>query len=134
MRSLLVVAAVIAAALAVSFLSVAAHDDGTLVPPPVAVTEGFLRALARHRYPQALALLDQDLRDVATLRAWQEAMESRYGTVRDVHAEYGPRSGDRAVATARLTTRSGEVALALELVRQGADWRIAALPAAATPP
>jgi hypothetical protein len=124
------VAALLAAALAVAALAVFAAGDGsTLVPPPEAVAENFLRAMARRRYPQALPYLRPELRAVGVegLRRHQQRIERACGLVRDVRGEDGARAGESATATALLKGAAGQGRMRFALVRQQGEWRLATL-------
>lgn len=130
MKEPLLVAATLLITLAVVALGVFAfHDDATLVPPPEAVVEGFMRAMTTHRYPQALPYLAPGLRarGAEALRRRQEEIEQLYGHVHDVRGEAGRRSGESATAVAVLHTARGEAPLRFDLVRQHGEWHVASL-------
>ncbi len=130
MKAPLLVAAMVLGTLAVVALGVFGfRDDATLVPPPEAVAEGFMRAMTTHRYAQALPYLEPALRarGAEDLRRRQAEIERVYGHVRDVRGEAGRRSGESASAVAVLRTAHGEVPLRFDLVRQQGEWRVASL-------
>jgi hypothetical protein len=126
----LAVAVIVLAALSVAALAVVAlEDSATLVPPPEAVVEGYLRALTRRRYEQALSYVAAERRDAAAgeIRLHQRAIERAIGKVDDVRGEAGARRGARAGASARLRGRRGEARLRFDLVRRHGEWRLTSL-------
>jgi hypothetical protein len=130
MRAPLAVIAVVALAVGVAGLAVFALGDGaTFVPPPEAEAESFLRAMATHRYEQALAHVTEELRagGPGRLRERQEQIERSRGHVRDVRGGPAWRSGDAAEAAVRLATSEGPAVLRLRLVRRRGEWRVASL-------
>jgi hypothetical protein len=128
MKDLLVVAAVTAGALGIVAGSVGAgHDTGTLVSPPEAVVEQFVRKLAAARYDVALAHLDNRspaMRD--RIRTTSDALRARAGAIGQVEGKRGAIDGDSATATAIVTTeRAGEITMEFRLIRHAGSWRIA---------
>jgi hypothetical protein len=127
MRALLVVATVIAGALAIVAASIGAgHDTSTLVSPPEAVVEQFVRKLAAGRYDVALAHLDENspaIRD--RIRTTSDQLRARAGAIEQVEGKPGVIDGDRATATAVVTTeRAGDSAMKFRLIRRAGSWRI----------
>jgi hypothetical protein len=127
----LAVAALLAAALAAAALGVfVAGDAATLVPPPEAVAENFLRALTRKRYAQALSHLTPELRarvGIDGLRRRRQQIEGACGHVEDVRGEEGTRSGQTAVATALVKGAARQRRMHFTLVRRWGEWRLASL-------
>jgi hypothetical protein len=127
----LAVAAILAAALAVAALGVfVAGDAATLVPPPEAVAENFLRALARNRYAQATTQLAPELRatvGIEGLRRRLQQIEGECGHVEDVHGEGGTRAAESAVATALVKGTARQRRLRFTVVRQWGEWRLMSL-------
>jgi hypothetical protein len=127
-RAPLAVVVVVALALAAAALAVfGLGDASTLVPPPEAEAESFVRAMAAHRYEQALAHATDEVRaaGAGALRRRQEEIEQARGRVRDARGGPAWRSGDAAGAAVRLTTDAGEAALRFRLVRRAGQWRVA---------
>jgi hypothetical protein len=127
MKALLLVAAVIAAALAVVAVSVGAgHDTSTLVSPPEAVVEQFVRKLAGARYDVALAHLDDRSPAMREhVRITSDALRARAGAIDQVEGKPGVMDGDRATASAVVTTeRAGDITMEFTLIRHAGAWRI----------
>jgi hypothetical protein len=127
MKDLLVVAAVVAGALGIVALSVVAgRDTDTLVSPPEAVVEQFVRKLADARYDVALAHLDDRspaMRD--RIRTTSDALRVRAGAIGQVEGKRGVIDGDRATATAVVTSeRAGTITMEFSLIRRAGSWRI----------
>jgi hypothetical protein len=130
MRAPLAVLAVVGLALGAAALAVfGLADTGTFVPPPEAEAESFMRAMATHRYEQALDHLTDELRQAGpgALRARQAEIERRCGHVRDVEGERSWSSGTSAEAPVRLTAAGGKAVLRFRLVRRRGQWRVASL-------
>jgi len=128
MKDLLAVVAVIAAAMAVAAASVGpGHDTGTLVSPPEAVAEQFVRKLAGSRYDVALAHLDDPSPAMQErIRMTSDQLRGRAGAIEQVEGKPGVIGADRATATAVVTTeRAGEIAMPFTLVRRSGSWKIA---------
>lgn len=133
MKALLLVAAVTAGALAlVAGSVVAGHDTSTFVSPPEAVVEQFVRKLATARYDVARAHLADDspaARD--RIRAASDTLRARAGAITQVEGKPGVIDGDRATATAVVTTeRAGEISMEFRLIRRTGSWRIVEFAAA----
>jgi hypothetical protein len=128
MKALLLVAAVTAGALAlVAGSIVAGHDTGTLVSPPQAVVEQFVRKLAAARYDVARAHLADDSPPARErIRVASDTLRARAGAINQVEGKPGVIDGDRATATAVVTTeRAGEITMEFALMRRSGSWRIA---------
>ena len=127
MKALLPVAAVTAGALALVAASVVAgHDTATLVSPPEAVVEQFVRKLATARYDVALAHLDDDSPAVRErIRMASDALRARAGAIDQVEGKPGAIDGDQATATALISTeRAGELIMEFRLIRRVGSWQI----------
>jgi hypothetical protein len=125
-------AVIVVVALAVGTAALAVFvlgDDATFVPPPEAEAESFMRAMATHRFEQALAHVTDELRagGPGALRRRQEEIEQARGHVRDVRGGPAWRSGHSAESAVRLATESGPAVLRLRLVRRRGEWRVASL-------
>lgn len=132
MRSLLTEALILAAALGLSAAAVHGwHDRTTLVPPPAAVVEEFLRALAAGRYEAAREKLADDLRhefDENRLRMLTEGLQDRHGAIRHVEGQDRSIGTDTAVAAGELTFASGEKSeVQFRLDRHHGLWQISDL-------
>jgi len=120
--------AMAALALAVCAAAIFGRGDGrTMVSPPEAVAEDFLRALWMKRYPQAARFLAADARvrlgDEA-LAAMRTRLEEATGGIRDVSGEEGRISGDEADGTASLRGKRATVVVAVRLRREKGEWRV----------
>ena len=118
MKALLLVGAVTAGALALGAGSVVAgHDTSTLVSPPEAVVEQFVRKLAAARYDVARAhLADDSPAARERIRTARETLRARAGAINQVEGKPGVIEGERATATAVVTTeRAGEIPMELRV-------------------
>ncbi len=127
MKALLLIAAITAGALAVLVgVVVFGHDTATLVSPPDAVVEQFVRKLAGARYDVALAHLEDGspaMRD--RIRTTSNALRARAGAIGQVEGKRGVVDADRATATAVVTTeRAGTITMEFRLIRHAGSWRI----------
>ena len=130
MRAPLAVIVVVALAVGAAALAVfVLGDEATFVPPPEAEAESFMRAMATHRFEQALAHVTEELRAAGpgALRRRQEEVEQARGRVRDVRGGPAWRSGRSAESSVRLDTDAGVAVLRLRLVRHRGEWRVASL-------
>lgn len=128
----------IAAALAVVAIAVFGRGDGrTMVSPPEAVAEDFVRALERGRFPQAHKYLSAAARrriSTARLAEATESLEARIGRIEDVKGEKGWLSGDDAEASAVVKTqRAAGVRLPLRFHREAGEWRVVGIVGLAPP-
>ena len=131
MRALASALGVLAVALSVCAAAVFGLGDGrTLVSPPEAVAEDFLRATWKKRYPQALHGLSEEARarideeDLAVVRA---RLDEATGGIEDVRGLEGRIAGDAAEAYGEVRGRRGSVRVPLRLVRERGVWRVAGL-------
>ena len=127
MKALLLIPAITAGALAVVAASVVVrHDTGTLVSPPDAVVEQFVRKLAGGRYDVALAHLDDRSPAMRTrIRTTSDALRTRAGAIGQVEGKRGAIDGDTATATAIVSTeRAGDITMEFSLNRHAGSWRI----------
>ena len=127
MKALLLIAAVTAGALAVVVVSViAGHDASTLVSPPDAVVEQFVRKLAAGRYEVARAHLADDSPAMRErIRMTSDALRARAGAINQVEGKQGVIDRDRATVKAVVTTeRAGEITMEFTLIRRAGSWRI----------
>jgi hypothetical protein len=126
-RDLLLIAAAILGAMAVVVASVGlGGDTSTFVSPPEVVVEQFVRKLATGRYDVALAHLDEDSPAVRErIQTTSDQLRARTGAIEQVEGQPGAIDGDRATATAVVTTeRAGEITMWFPLVRRFGSWRI----------
>jgi hypothetical protein len=128
MKALLLVAAVTAGAFAVVAGSVVAGGDtSTLVSPPEAVVEEFVRKLATGRYNVARAHLVEDSPTARErIREASDTLRARAGAINQVEGKPGAIDGDRATATVLISTaRAGDITMEFALMRSSGSWRIA---------
>lgn len=127
MRALLPAAVAIAVCLAGFAAGIAAGDRQLFVPPPESVAEGFVRQLAARRYDRARPLLSERAaarHDVAALAGVGRMLEEAAGEIAQVAGIAGVLQSDTARASARVHGRSGDIAVAFDLVRERGLWRI----------
>jgi hypothetical protein len=128
MKEVFVLLAVAAAALGIVGASVSlGHDRMTLVSPPEAVVEEFVRKLAGGRYDVAMQHLEQDSPEMrARVRDTSDTLRARAGGINQVEGQEGTMDGDMATASARITTeRAGEITMDFTLFRRQGSWKIA---------
>lgn len=106
MKEAAALAVVTAAVLGLVGLSISVFGDReTLVSPPEAVAEDFVRALAMGRYDVALRYVDPHAgisRD--EIRGWSDALRSRAGGIQNVDIPDVVHDRDEAVARYAVTT------------------------------
>ena len=129
MKALLYVPLAVAVGLAsVALVVFGLGDRETLVPPPEAVVEGFVRELETGRYERATAYLGEELSGrvgAEQLEGWTRRLLERTGDVLDVEGVPGWHTDARAEAYAVLTTeRAGEPRLRFTLAREQGVWKI----------
>jgi hypothetical protein len=116
---------VIVAAIAIAARAV--DDRRTLVPPPDAVAEEFVRQLVTGRSEQALPLLSEELKAAARpglLNEYGRQLEAELGGVGNVSGELAGISGDRAEASAILDGARGTRRIRFGLRWQDGKWVI----------
>lgn len=122
---------VVVAAIAIVTLVVHGFEDrGTLVPPPDAVAEEFVRQLVAGRSDRAMPLLSEDLRTRVTpqtLEDYGTELEAELGEVGNVSGEAEWIQGDRAAASALLDGARRTKRLRFVLVREHGTWTIGEL-------
>ena len=132
MRAVASALGVLAIALAVCAAAVFGLGDGrTLVSPPEAVAEDFLRATSMKRYPQAVQGLSEEARahiDEDELAEVNARLEEATGGIEDVRGEEGWIAGETAEAHASVRGRRRTVDVRLRLLRERGVWRVAELP------
>ena len=127
MKDLLPIVLVTAVALGVVGAAVGVgHDSATLVSPPEAVAEQFVRKLARGRYDVAAAHLADDSPSLRErIRTTSDRLRARAGAIAQVEGKPGRIDGDTATAAGvATTTRGGELVIQCELIRHAGSWRI----------
>lgn len=108
------------------------NDRETLVPPPDAVVESFVRQLVSGRESRAIPYLAKSISGSVSeeeLRRIEQSVEREVGDVGDVRAETDWSSGDRAEATAVWRSGEREARRRFGLRREHGLWRIDRLPA-----
>ena len=128
MRAVAVTLAIVAAALAVCAAAVfGAGDRRTLVSPPEAIAEDFLRAVWMKRHSQARKYLGAQAKagvgeeELARLRA---RLEEAAGGIEDVRGEAGWIAGDVAEAGAEIRGREKTLHVRLPFSRETGEWRL----------
>ena len=118
---------VTAVALGAVAAAVIGGDTKTVVPPPEAVAEQFARQIAARRYDRALEHVDDGSGiTLTTVRLAGEALHKRAGDIDQVEGKAGVVEGDRATASAVLTTQhAGRISYACSLDRRNGVWKIA---------
>jgi hypothetical protein len=106
-------------------------DVGLFVPPAEAAAEGFCRALAEHRYPQARRSLSAALAtvDPKQLAALQAAIEGKHGPVHDVRGEVASLGVSHATSAATVSLRFPRAThrVTLPLRRERGLWKVASV-------
>jgi hypothetical protein len=108
------------------------NDRQTLVPPPDAVVESFVRELVSGRESRAIPYLAGSVSESVSaeeLRRIEQTVEREVGHVGDVRAEADWSSGDRAEATGVWRGGEKEARRRFGLRRENGLWRIDRLPA-----
>jgi hypothetical protein len=104
----------------------AAGDRQTLVPPPDAVAEAFLRQATARRYDRVHALLSwrrQEL-SAAVLRRYLDPLWRFTGAVNQVDAELVSIDGDHARAVATAYGDLTEARVLFDMVREDGLWKV----------
>ena len=105
----------------------AAGDRQTLVPPPDAVAEAFVRQAAARRYDRVHALQSWGRREelsAAVLRLYFDPLFRFTGTVNQVDAELVAIDGDDARAVATAYGDLAEARFVFDMVRQDGLWKV----------
>jgi hypothetical protein len=108
-------------------------DRSTLVSPPSAKVEGFVRQLATRRFDRALPYLDDTLArrlSADSLQSLTDRLERAVGEIRDVRGEQESLVGDGAVVRADVTTADQrQLSLRFPLRFSSGDWAITSIDA-----
>lgn len=130
MKDMGLVALVTAAGLAFVAAAVfAGRDTSVLVPPPDAVAETFVRALAMERYELARQHLARGVEretSASELRAAFDPLRAHTGKPDQVTADTSSATGTHARVLATLEGRRGNAAMYVDLVRERGLWKVAA--------
>jgi hypothetical protein len=104
----------------------AAGDRQTMVPPPDAVGEGFLRQLATRRYDRVGSYLSHGRQEwsAAELRRQFDPLWRYTGTVNQVDAELVSIDGERARAVAIAHGDLADARVLVELIRERGVWKV----------
>ncbi len=134
MKTIAQILATMTLALAIIAVCVfAAGDRQTLVPPPDAVAEAFVRQATARRYDRVHALqswhrrepgLDDVLLSAAVLRQYLEPLWRFTGTVNHVDAELVSIDGDQARAVATAYGDLTEARFLFDMVREDGLWKV----------
>ena len=128
MKNVIIVLAVcILALLTISGAVIGLGDRGTLIPPPQAVTEGFVRAIATNRHSRALPYLSASLTasvDQNQLRAELSGLSPGSGNVINVKSQLVELGQNSARAIAVIETVSDKRSLEVQLATEGFLWKV----------
>ena len=127
MKRLLAVVAAFAVLAGTSLVAVGQFGDRELfVPPPDAVSEGFVREVVEGRYARARPyLMDPDSMSDEDMRRFEEAIESWIGgEPGEFEADIVSRDDTHALTTVRLSSARGSQALSFTLEFDD-EWKIA---------
>jgi hypothetical protein len=131
MKALLTVPIVILATLSLVGWIVGNGDRTTLVPPPEAVAESFMRAVAAERPGPASEYLGDAIRPQMPrerLETLVQVVRTRTGGVMNVEAESDGISGDSAAAhTTLIPAHRDSMRVRFGLVRESGVWKIRSL-------
>lgn len=100
---------------------VRAGDRATLVPPPEAVAENFVRESVAKQWSRAAELTSS--RDEQLPKELQQRIEARVGEPTRIEAEIVSETADQALVTVRLSSRQGSEAVTFALAFEG-EWRV----------
>lgn len=124
MGRLLAIFAAAALVVGITALSVNVFDDReTMIPPPDAVAEGFVREVLMKRWARARPYLVEEMSD-AQLEALEQSLESRVGDAMTIEAELLSRDDEQALVTVRLEGPKGSEAVSYAL-RFDEEWKVA---------
>jgi hypothetical protein len=134
MKELLGVVLTIALMLGISGVAVQRFGDReTLVPPPDAVAEGFVREVMTKRWDRARASFDEpDAVSNREIAALQKAWHERVGDPSELEAETITRDSDQALVSVRMQSARGSEAVSFAL-RFHDKWTIVHTPAVGIP-
>jgi hypothetical protein len=127
MKTIAQILATMTLALAVIAVCVfAAGDRQTLVPPPDAVAEAFVRQAAARRYDRVHALQSSRRQELsaAVLRQYLDPLWRFTGTVNQVDAELVSIEGDHARAVATAYGDLTEARFVFDMVREDGLWKV----------
>ena len=134
MKTIAQILATMTLALAIIAVCVfAAGDRQTLVPPPDAVAEAFVRQAAARRYDRVHALqswvrrelgIDEILFSAADLRRHLDPLWRFTGTVNQVDAELVSIDGDLARAVATAYGDLTEARFLFDMLREDGLWKV----------
>jgi hypothetical protein len=120
------VAAVVVALAVVAAIVIGGQDSTYFVPPPEAVAEDFTRAIAARRYDRAIPFVERTsgITEINARLAGEE-LHDRAGAIDRVDGIPGRIMGDRATASAVLTTeKAGRVQYFFRFTRADHTWKI----------
>jgi hypothetical protein len=121
-----VLAATVVALAVVAGVVIGGQDSTYFVPPPEAVAESFTREVATRRYDRAMEFVDPTSGITAiNARLGSEELHGRAGAINDVKGDPGAITGERATASAVLTTeKAGRVRYFFRMARRAHTWKI----------
>ena len=103
------------------------HDGATLVSPPEAVAEGFVRQILAGRSELALTYVVVPRRESLSpdaLDAWARRVQGEIGGIANVNSRSEGGSRDRTTAVTVLDGSRGAKSLDFDLVRENGEWKI----------
>lgn len=129
MRDLLIAVGLVGLALGIVAIAVfGLGDQDTLVSPPEAVAEEFVRAVGHGRIEPARSMLASEAERVTSkreLRRVAARFRSRVGHLDDVDATNVARTPDSAIVRAHAEGHRASVELIVPLVRENGAWSVA---------
>ena len=109
-----------------AFVVEGGRDTSVFVPPPDAVAEGFLRAMAAGRSEQAFHLVDPDagvaMDSVTTFSHSLRARAGRVGTVEAESRSIGTTTSEAAAVLE--TEKAGRIRVVVSFARRRGLWRV----------
>ena len=129
MKELVKIAVATALLIAISEVAVHRFNDRELfVPPPDAISEGFVREVVARRYDRAASYLADSGTSTSEIRALADSLEARMGRVNDVRAETIRSSQEEATVNVRLRSARVSDSLAVKTVWKNGGWRVDGVP------
>ncbi|HET7710763.1 MAG TPA: hypothetical protein VFL80_02430 [Thermoanaerobaculia bacterium] len=105
-------------------------DRATLVPPPDAVAENFVRMVETERFSQATRFLaEENAASEEDLKHLYARIEQRLGRVTEIESEVRQQDDEHATAEVTISSARGETTLQIDLAWSNAEWKITSSPA-----
>ena len=106
-------------------------DRQTLVPPPEASAEGFVRQVDLERYPQTRQYLASGSAAALSARhlaAWRDRLEARSGHITQIDPSGVVMDDTRAVAHVHVRGTRADADVSVPMRRERGLWKVDALP------